>query len=100
MRRGRVIQALVDDGLAFGDLLRHYRVAARLTQESLAERARLSVREVSGLERGARRAAYRGMIPRLSEALVLSAAQRAECRQPAVAELELVDDYVDYAGIG
>lgn len=36
----------------FGDLLREYRVAARLTQEELAERSQLSVRAISDLERG------------------------------------------------
>ena len=38
----------------FGDLLRRYRTAAGLTQEELAERAGLSTRGISDLERGAR----------------------------------------------
>jgi predicted ATPase/DNA-binding XRE family transcriptional regulator len=38
----------------FGELLRHYRLAAGLTQEELAERAGVSTRGVSDLERGAR----------------------------------------------
>jgi predicted ATPase/DNA-binding XRE family transcriptional regulator len=38
----------------FGELLRNYRLAARLTQEELAERAGVSTRGVSDLERGAR----------------------------------------------
>src|SRR3954453_13561250 len=37
----------------FGGLLRRYRVAAGLTQEELAERAGVSARGVSDLERGA-----------------------------------------------
>ncbi len=37
----------------FGGLLRRYRVAAGLTQEELAERAGVSTRGVSDLERGA-----------------------------------------------
>ena len=39
---------------AFGSLLRRHRQAAGLTQEELAERARLSARAVIDLERGAR----------------------------------------------
>ncbi len=38
----------------FGELLRHYRIAAGLTQEELAERAGASTRGISDLERGAR----------------------------------------------
>ena len=37
---------------AFGELLRQHRLAAGLTQEELAERARISVRAISDLERG------------------------------------------------
>lgn len=40
---------------AFGELLRRYRVAAGLSQEALAEQARLSARAISELERGTRR---------------------------------------------
>jgi transcriptional regulator with XRE-family HTH domain len=36
----------------FGALLKHYRRAAGLTQEALAEQARLSVRGIQNLERG------------------------------------------------
>jgi transcriptional regulator with XRE-family HTH domain len=36
----------------FGPLLRHYRVAAGLSQEELAERAGLSAHTVGDLERG------------------------------------------------
>ncbi len=39
---------------AFGTLLRSYRLAAGLSQERLAERAGLSLRGISDLERGAR----------------------------------------------
>jgi len=41
---------------SFGALLQWYRTAAGLTQEELAERAGLSRRGVSDLERGSRRA--------------------------------------------
>ena len=39
---------------SFGDLLREYRLEADSTQEELAERAGLSKRGISDLERGAR----------------------------------------------
>jgi hypothetical protein len=43
----------------FGDLLKRLRMAADLSQEALAERARMSAHAISSLERGARRAPYR-----------------------------------------
>jgi predicted ATPase len=43
------------DSVALGARLRHYRVAAGLTQLELAEQSGLSVRAISDLERGARR---------------------------------------------
>jgi predicted ATPase/DNA-binding XRE family transcriptional regulator len=62
----------------FGALLRRYRLAARLTQEALAERAGLSAKSVSALESGVRRSPYRATIDLLADALALSPAQRAE----------------------
>jgi transcriptional regulator with XRE-family HTH domain len=41
--------------LAFGALLRGWRLAAGLTQEALAEQAALSARGIGDLERGVRR---------------------------------------------
>ena len=64
-------------GMAFAALLRHFRLAAGLTQEELAERAHLSVRGVNDLERGARRAPRKDTVQLLAEALALSAAERA-----------------------
>src|SRR5947209_6216423 len=63
--------------LSFGALLRRYRRAAALTQEELAERARLSSRGVADLERGARRHPYRETLSRLAEALSLDGEQHA-----------------------
>src|SRR6266487_2449980 len=68
---------------SFGDLLRHYRLAAGLTQEELAEQAGLSVRGLSDLERGARRAPRRETIQLLSEALHLPAAERTRLEAAA-----------------
>jgi DNA-binding XRE family transcriptional regulator len=42
----------------FGALLRQYRLAAGLTQQVLADRARLTVRGIADLERGIRRFPY------------------------------------------
>jgi tetratricopeptide (TPR) repeat protein/transcriptional regulator with XRE-family HTH domain len=57
--------------LSFGDLLRRHRVAAGLTQEELAERAGLSVRAVSDLERGIKSRPHRDTVRLLAEALRL-----------------------------
>jgi transcriptional regulator with XRE-family HTH domain len=52
-------------GAPFGALLRRHRVAAGLTQEALAERAGISARAVSDLERGLYRAPHRDTVDRL-----------------------------------
>jgi WD40 repeat protein/transcriptional regulator with XRE-family HTH domain len=57
---------------SFGLLLRRYRQAAGLTQEELAERAHLSTRAISDLERGLKRTPRRDTIALLVEALELS----------------------------
>jgi predicted ATPase/transcriptional regulator with XRE-family HTH domain len=56
---------------AFGELLKKYRLAAGLTQEELAERARISVRAVGDLERGARRTPHKDTLRLLADALNL-----------------------------
>ncbi len=61
----------------FGSLLRQYRTTAGLTQEQLAERAGLSGRAVSDLERGARTKPWRGTVTLLADALQLSTEQRS-----------------------
>ncbi len=58
-------------------LLRQFRLAAGLTQEALAERARLSGRGIADLERGVRRAPRRETVQLLAEALALSPAERS-----------------------
>jgi predicted ATPase/transcriptional regulator with XRE-family HTH domain/Tfp pilus assembly protein PilF len=63
---------------AFAALLRQFRVEAGLTQEELAERAGLSVRGISDLERGVNRAPYVATVTRLADALELADEQRAE----------------------
>lgn len=59
-----------DEPLAFADVLKTFRVGAGLSQEQLAECARLSARGISDLERGARR------VPRLQTVRMLADALR------------------------
>jgi len=62
---------------AFGSLLRRYRSAAGLTQGELAERAGLSVRGISDLERGVKAEPRKDTVLRLADALRLAPAERA-----------------------
>jgi predicted ATPase/DNA-binding XRE family transcriptional regulator len=61
---------------AFGDLLRESREANGLTQEALAERAGLSARAISALERGVNRAPRLDTLQRLTLALTLTVHKR------------------------
>jgi transcriptional regulator with XRE-family HTH domain len=61
----------------FGVLLQQHRLAAGLSQEELAERAGLSRRGISDLERGARRSPHPATARRLAEALDLADPERA-----------------------
>lgn len=62
---------------AFGDVLRRVRIAAGLTQEALAERAGLSVRGISDLERGVNRTPRKDTVALLAEALQPAGDDRA-----------------------
>lgn len=64
-----------DDG--FGAVLRRLRRSRNLTQEELAERAQISAKAVSALERGERRRPYPHTVRALADALDLDAAERA-----------------------
>jgi transcriptional regulator with XRE-family HTH domain len=71
--------------------LRRHRAASGLTQEQVAERAGLSVRTISDLERGIHPTARRATLERLTRALGLSPADaarllRSVSTEPAVAE--------------
>src|SRR5438067_5925941 len=61
----------------FGAVLRRCRRERGLTQEALAERAGVSVRALSDLERGAKHRPRRDTVALLAEALALSAEERA-----------------------
>jgi predicted ATPase/transcriptional regulator with XRE-family HTH domain len=60
----------------FGTLLRQYRIAAGLSQEALAERARMSTNGIGALERGYRRTPQRETLALLAKALALDGEQR------------------------
>lgn len=93
--RGKAGLVARTESRSFGSLLRRYRMAAYLTQEQLAERAGLSVRGISDLERGVNRAPYLATVARLIEALTLSEeegraleAATSRLRGPATASFE------------
>ncbi len=62
---------------SFGDLLRHFRLAAEFTQEELAERSGVSVRAISDLERSVKTRPQRATVKLLADGLSLSGADRA-----------------------
>src|SRR6478735_9654155 len=64
-------------GADFGDQLRHFREAAGLTQEALAERAALTPNAVGALERGTRRHPYPATVRSLADALGLTDNERS-----------------------
>src|SRR2546421_4628249 len=61
---------------SFGALLKHYRLAAGLSQEALAARASLSARTISDLERGVHAAPHTDTLGLLTGALSLTDQQR------------------------
>jgi transcriptional regulator with XRE-family HTH domain len=61
---------------SFAEVLRHARLAAGLSQEELAERAGISVRGLSDLERGISRAPRLHTLAQLANALGLAGAAR------------------------
>ncbi|HEX3325361.1 MAG TPA: helix-turn-helix domain-containing protein, partial [Actinomycetota bacterium] len=67
----------MDDGPRLAPLIRRLRSSAGLTQEELAERAGISVRTVSDIERGLRRSVYRDTAERLGAALEVEPTEQA-----------------------
>ena len=61
---------------SFADVLRELRTARSLTQEELAERAGITAKAVSALERGDRRRPYPHTVRSLADALGLEATER------------------------
>jgi serine/threonine-protein kinase len=70
---------------SFASLLSRFRVALGLTQEEVAERAGLSARAISDLERGVKTRPRAYTVRQLAGALRLSAADRAVFEQAALA---------------
>ncbi len=68
---------------SFATLLKRRRVEAGLSQEDLAERARVSTDEISQLERGRRRAPYKATLDLLITALALDDDARQEIEEAA-----------------
>jgi len=77
---------------SFGALLKHYRLAAGLSQEALAARANLSARTISDLERGIHGTPRTDTLALLTGALSLSDQQRtvllAAARPEAAASVD------------
>ena len=71
----------------FGDLVRRHRIAAALSQEALAERAGVSARAISDLERGIHRAPRLETVRMLADALGLDATARGELLDAARPEV-------------
>jgi tetratricopeptide (TPR) repeat protein/transcriptional regulator with XRE-family HTH domain len=69
---------MTGDAATFGSQLGAWRRSAGLSQEELAERAGLSVRTISSLERGRTRAPYQESLHRLADALDLDPGTREE----------------------
>lgn len=78
---------------SLGVLLKRYRVAAALTQEKLAERADLSARAISDLERGVKRHPYPETVRRLIQALRLDEETAARLRGAAWPESGVDDPW-------
>ena len=68
----------------FGALLRRFRLAAGLSQEALAERARISTEAIGALERGARKVPQRQTLALLVAALDLGERERDQLAEAAV----------------
>jgi len=85
MQGGEPIPESGAEASDFGTLLRRFRLEARLGQEALAERARLSVNAISALERGVRRAPQRDTVNLLILGLGLEGAERRALERAAEA---------------
>jgi predicted ATPase/transcriptional regulator with XRE-family HTH domain len=83
----------------FGERLRRLREAGGLSQQEMAERAGLSQRGISDLERGKRRKPFPVTVRRLAEALELSEAERSALLA-AARDLPLPTHVVDVQAAG
>src|SRR6476660_7327757 len=74
----------------FAQLLRQHRIAAAMSQEALAERAGLSARAISDLERGVKTRPYLETVRMLADALDLTLLARSELARAARPQSPLV----------
>jgi DNA-binding XRE family transcriptional regulator len=81
--RARLLEEHAVWGLR-GRQVKRERMAHGLTQEALAERAGLSARAISDLERGVNRAPRKETLRLLAEALQLTSESRAQLEEAAV----------------
>src|SRR5262249_44552248 len=79
-RQGGIGRMTSHDGMALAELLRGWRERALLTQEQLAERARLGVRTIRRLETGGSRRPYARSLRLVADALRLSGGGRTLLR--------------------
>lgn len=86
--RGGEVAVVIEQPASFAELLRRLRTEAGLTQETLADRARLSPRSISDLERGINKTARRDTTRLLADALNLSGAARAAFETVALGSRE------------
>ena len=82
---------ITEHSTPFGDVLARYRKAAGLTQEELAERARLSRNAISALERGSRQSPRRDTVVLLAAALELADEERSQLLVAARRHRQLTD---------
>jgi transcriptional regulator with XRE-family HTH domain len=83
----------------FGDLLKRYRRSAGLTQEELADRAGLSPKAITALERGVSRAPRKETLELLATALQLGTPERTLLEAAARARDSLTPVHADAAGL-
>src|SRR5258708_5678456 len=81
MEGGRSLS--IPSTLTLSTLLKQFRAAAGLTQDELADRAHLSVRAISDLERGLRRAPHKDTLRLVADALGLSEGDRDRLTEAA-----------------
>ena len=79
--QAEVCPAMADSN--FGELLKEHRRAAGFSQETLAERAGLSVGAVAALEQGIRRAPRRDTVDAISDALTMPESTRTQFEDAA-----------------
>jgi predicted ATPase/DNA-binding XRE family transcriptional regulator len=85
---------------AFGALLKRHRLTAGLTHESLAERAALSSRTISDLERGISRRPHRDTLNLLIDALDLSPTERSALESAAWAAIAPAESTISGSEVG